>query len=130
MKWRLNGISLILQTNLEKVLRQKSVCVAFAIFTIITPVVDRFQIHFKDFQPFVCNSDCQKSFISKFFFSGRKGNSNSASLKPSHQSNKCLYTAFFADLTRRMGKSSSKIQKQTTRDTILEPRIFLFSCLF
>lgn len=62
------------------------------------------------------------TWILCFSVSGRaKGNSNSASLKPSHQSNECLYTAhFFAGFNffffgrLRRGKNERKQQRNVS----------------
>lgn len=48
-------------------------------------------------------------------FQGENGNSNSASLKPSHQSNKCLYTAFFH---HRNEHKQRRNVKKATRDKL------------
>lgn len=87
---------------------------------------DRFQIIFFPRLPKI-----EKLFMLRNFFQGKKENSNSASLKPSHQSNKFLYMAFSRGSCKE-NKSKQRNVKNYKRQAFFVPqkRDFCFHVCF
>lgn len=84
-------------------------------------------------ETFECFCLSEKLFSLRKFFPGWKRKSSSASLKPSHQSNKFLYMAFFSRGFCEENELKQRNVKKTTRDKHFlchEKKRFLFSCLF